>query len=465
MKRQYDVAVIGSGPAGYVAAIRAAQLGLKTVCIEKMSTLGGTCLNVGCIPSKALLQSSENYIMTLKELEHHGIICGPVSFNFDTMMQRKEQVVKSLVDSVAGLFKKNNITRIDGKARMTSAHMIEVEKDGQKQVIEAENVIIATGSEPIQLPFLPFDEKKVVSSTGVLSLPTVPKKMVVIGAGVIGVELASVYNRLGTEVTIVEMLDRVCPTMDNAISKMLLQILKKQGLNFHLSTEVVKAKEENGQFSLSIKEDDKISVLNANVVLVCIGRRPYTAGLGLAEIGVKLSSKGFVEVNDQFRTAIPNIYAIGDVIEGAMLAHKASEEGIVVAEIIAGRHPHINYMAIPNVVYTSPEVAAVGLTEKEARDSGMEVKVGTAFMRGNPRARCAGELDGIVKVIGEEKSGRLLGMHIIASHASEMIGEGVMAIEKRATLEEMANASHAHPTLTEAIKEACLAALGKGIHV
>lgn len=465
MAKQFDVAVIGSGPAGYVAAIRAAQLGLKTVCIEKMATLGGTCLNVGCIPSKALLQTSENYVKTVKEWPNQGIHCDKITFDLEQVMKRKEQVVKSLVDGVAGLFKRNQITRIDGKARLTSAHMIEVEKEGQKQVVEAENIIIATGSEPISLPFLPIDEKKIVSSTGVLSLQKIPKKMVVVGAGAIGLELASVYQRFGTEVSIVEMLDRVCPTMDLSISKAMLQILKKQGLQFYLSTKVVKAADEKGTMAVSIEGPEGNKVLHADIVLVSIGRKPYTQGVGLKEVGVELDAKGFVVVDDQFRTSIPNIYAIGDVIEGPMLAHKGSEEGIAVAEILSGRHPHINYMAIPNVVYTSPEVAAVGMTEKEARDAGFEVKIGTAFMRGNARARCADETEGFVKVLGDGKSGRLLGMHIIASHASEMIGEGVLAIEKRATLEDVANASHAHPTLTEAIKEAALGALSRAIHV
>jgi len=464
MATKYDVVVIGSGPGGYVAAIRAAQLGLKTACIEKMPSLGGTCLNIGCIPSKTLLQATEDYQHLLKHGKTEGIEYSNLSYNFPQMMKRKSEVVKNLTDGVAKLFKGRNIDWIPGTGRLTSAHSVEVTNGDQKQTIEAENFILATGSEPIALPFLPFDEKKIVSSTGALSLPEVPKKMIVIGAGVIGVELASVYNRLGTEVTIVEMLDHICPAMDQALSKALLQSLKKQGILFHLSTQVMKGAVEGDNVAITIKEGETVSVLTGNVVLVGVGRRPYSTGLGLQEMGISLTKRGFVEVDGSFRTALPNVYAIGDLIDGAMLAHRASDEGIAVAEIIAGKVPHINYMAVPNVIYTFPEVASVGLTEKESREAGFDLAVGTSYFRGNPRARCMGEDEGFVKVIGDSVSGRLLGMHIIGPHASEMIGEGVMAIEKKATLNEIAHASHAHPTLTEAIKEACEAALGFAIH-
>ena len=463
-KKQYDVAVIGSGPGGYVAAIRCAQLGFKTVCIERENTLGGTCLNVGCIPSKALLQSTEYYEWLKKDAKEQGIEAKEVSFNFVQMMQRKGKVVEQSVKGVAGLFQKNQITWVQGTAHLQSQHMIEVDDGKEKHVIEAENIILATGSEPIPLPFLPFDEKRVISSTGALALNEVPKKMLVIGAGVIGVELASVYNRLGTQVVIVEMLDRITPAMDQAISKLLLQVLKKQGLEFHLSSKVTKAQVSADSVALTFVEDGKEVNMTADVVLVAVGRRPYTKSLGLAEIGIEMTPKGFVSVDGNFRTNISTIYAIGDIVDGPMLAHRASEEGMAVAEILAGQSPHVNYLAIPNVIYTHPEVAALGLTEAEAREMGLDVKVGTCLFRANPRARCSGYTEGLVKIIGEANTGRLLGMHIMGPHASEMIGEGVLAMVKGATLEEIANASHAHPTLTEAIKEAALNSLGRAIH-
>lgn len=464
-KREYDIAVIGSGPGGYVAAIRAAQLGFKTICIEKSKSLGGTCLNVGCIPSKALLQSTEHYDFIQKHSGEHGIDVTGVSFRFDDMMKRKGEVVKANTDGVAGLFKRNGIDRLEGTGRFVSSHLLEVTAGGEKILIEAKNIIIATGSESVPLPFLPFDEKMILSSTGALALDHVPKRMVVIGGGVIGVELASVYNRLGTQITVVEMMDRICPMMDNAISKSLLQILQKQGMTFHLNSKVTSATKEKSTISLVVVKDKETLRLDADAVLVSVGRRPFTGGLGLAEVGVEVDAKGFIKVDDLFKTSQSHIYAIGDVIDGAMLAHRASEEGVAAVEIIAGHLPHINYMAIPNVVYTHPEVAALGLTEKEAKELGLELKVGTCFFKGNPRARCAGDTDGFVKVIGEATSGRLIGMHMIGANASEMIGEGVLAMTKRATLEDIANASHAHPTRTEAIKEAALSALGRAIHI
>ncbi|NGX43587.1 MAG: Dihydrolipoyl dehydrogenase [Chlamydiae bacterium] len=461
----YDIVIIGSGPGGYVAAIRAAQLGFTVACIEKEETFGGTCLNVGCIPSKALLQSSEQYAFMSEEGKEHGIECKELRVNFKQMMHRKEGVVDSLVKGVAGLLKRNKVETFHGTAQFASPNVVEVTNGNKKIEVHGKNFVLATGSESIELPFLPFDEKVVLSSTGALSLSKVPKKMVVVGAGVIGVELASVYNRLGTEVTIVEMLDHVCPGMDGTISRNLHHILTKQGLTFHLSVQVTDAKIAKNKVTLDVKTGKEQISLTADVVMVAIGRKPYTEGVGLERIGIEKTPKGFIPVDQSFRTSQPHIYAIGDIVEGPMLAHRASEEGIAVVELIAGLTPHINYMAIPNVIYTHPEVAAVGITQEEGKGLGLQLKVGTFSFKGNPRARCVGYTEGMVKVIGEASSGKLLGMHILGPHASEMIGEGVLALEKRATLEELANASHAHPTLCEAIKEAALNALGRAIHM
>jgi dihydrolipoamide dehydrogenase len=457
---EFQVIVIGSGPGGYVAAIRAAQLGLKVACVEKMETLGGTCLNVGCIPSKALLHSSESYEWASKYSKEQGVIIPNVSFDFNEMMKRKEGVVELLVGGVASHFKKHQITRLKGTARFINSHEIEV--DGKRY--RSENFIIATGSEPIALPFLPFDETVVLSSTGALSLSRVPKKMAVIGAGSIGVELASVYRRLGAEVTIVEMLDVITPTMDKALSKQLLQTLKKQGIEFLLGAKVAGATVLDKNVTLLVEHEGKSVSVAADVVLVSVGRKPYTKGLDLSAAGISLSPKGLIDVDANFRTSQSNIYAIGDVIDGPMLAHKASHEGIAVAEIIAGLNPSLNYMSIPNVVYTHPEVASVGLTETEAQDAGLQLIIGTSYFRGNGRARCTGEIEGFVKVIGDAKSGRLLGLHIIGSHASELIAEGMIALDKKATISDLVHACHAHPTLSETIMEACQQALGYAIH-
>lgn len=456
-----DLIVIGSGPAGYVAAIRASQLGLSVAIVEKYSTFGGTCLNVGCIPSKALLQSSEHFAFIEKHADEHGIQLKNATVDFSKMMKRKEEVVASLVGGIEGLLKRNKVKTVQGSARFVSPEEIEV--NGKK--MRAKHFLIATGSKPIELPFLPFDEKVVVSSTGALSLPSVPKKMVVVGAGVIGVELASVYSRLGSEVAIVEMLDRITPAMDNQIGKIFQKILSAQGLTFHLGAQVTDAKVSKKGAELSVRIKGKESTLKADVVLVAIGRKPYSEGLGLEEIGIAKTKQGFIVVDGNFCTNHPNILAVGDIVDGPMLAHRASEEAVAAVESLAGKSSHINYMAIPNVIYTTPEVAAVGLTEEEGKEMGLELITGVFPFKGNARARCVGETEGVVKVIGEKNSGRLLGVHLVGANASEMIGEGVVAIEKRATVRELAYTSHAHPTLSEAIKEAALAACEKPIHL
>lgn len=456
---KYDVVVIGSGPGGYVAAIRCSQLGLKTACIEKEKSLGGTCLNVGCIPSKALLQSSEHYSWIKDESAQHGISCGEVTLDFSQIMKRKDEVVKGLTSGVSGLFKKNKVDSIFGTARFISPNAIEIANGKENQTIEAKSFILATGSEPIALPFLPFDEKIVVSSTGALSLSKIPKKLIVVGGGVIGVELASVYNRLGSEVVVIEMLDEICAGMDKAVSKALLQVLKKQRIAFQLLTKVTKAEKKKNGLELTLEHDGNLQKIQGDVVLVAIGRRPFSTGLGLKELDVTMQ-KGFVVVDANFRTNIPHIYAIGDLVEGPMLAHRASEEGVAVAEIIAGNTPHLNYLSIPNVIYTHPEAAGVGLTEEEAKEQGLDISIGISAFKANPRARCNGYTEGFVKVIGAGKDKRLIGMHILGPQASELISMGVVAIENQATLQDIAVSPQAHPTLCEAVKEACGAATG-----
>ncbi|MCI0382613.1 MAG: dihydrolipoyl dehydrogenase [Chlamydiae bacterium] len=459
---KFDVIVIGSGPGGYVAAIRAAQLGLKTACVEKDPVLGGTCLNVGCIPSKALLHSTEQFA-SLSKAKELGIIVENFRVDFLQMMERKKQIVKDFNEGIAFLFKKNHISSFQGHASLISPNKIEV-KGKEKIELESKSIILATGSQSIELPFLPFDEKQIVSSTGALSLEKVPKKMVVIGAGIIGVELGSVYKRLGAEVVFIEFLERICSVMDESITAELKKLLEKQGMSFHLSSKVVSAKKESNKIKLQVEKGDNHVELEADVVLVSIGRKPYTKDLGLEQVGIKTNEKGFIPINGRFQTVVPSIYAIGDIIDGPMLAHKAQEEGIAVAELISGYYPQIDYTTVPNVIYTSPEVATVGLTEAEAKQMGLSLKVGSFPFSINSRAKCTGELEGFVKVIGDANSDRILGVHIISAHASELISEAVIAMQNRIKLLELASAFHAHPTLSEAIKEACLAAHKRAIH-
>lgn len=452
-QKKFQVAIIGSGPGGYVAAVRCAQLGLKTVCIEKRKTLGGTCLNIGCIPSKSLLHSSELF-HALKALDEE------LAPDFTDMMEKKSGSVSMLVNAVAQLLKKYGIERIEGEASFKDSHTLVV----NNEEVFADNIIIATGSEPIPLPFAPFDEKKIVSSTGALELEKVPNHLVVIGGGIIGVEIASVYQRLGSKVTIIEMLDQICPGVDLGASKALLQALTKQGMVFHLQSKVTAIQKQDGLLSLQFQKGNEAFNIDADVVLVCVGRRPYTANLGLDKAGVALDPKGRIQVDGSLRTSQKHIYAIGDVIEGPGLAHKASEEGVAVANIIGGKHAHVNYLAIPGVVYTYPEVASVGMTDQQAKDAGLEVIVGQVPMRGNPRARCTGDLDGFVRVIGEKSTGRLIGLHIVSAHASELIAVGMVALIGKMKVSDLADAPFAHPTFSEAIKEASQLALGRAIH-
>ncbi len=456
---KYDVAIIGSGPGGYVAAIRCAQLGMKTAIIEKYPTLGGTCLNVGCIPSKALLDSSEHFHQAAHQFETHGIKINAPEVDMEKMIGRKDDVVSQTCDGVAYLMKKNKIDVLQGIGSFEDATHIKVKGDDGEQTIEAKKTIIATGSKPGNLPFIELDKERVITSTEALMLKEVPKHMIVIGGGVIGLELGSVYLRLGAEVTVVEYMDRIIPTMDSAMSKELMKVLKKQGMKFHLSSQV-NAVERNGDSVLVKATDkkDKALELEGDYCLVSVGRRPFTEGLNLEAAGLKTNDKGQVEVNEHMQTEVKNIFAIGDVVRGAMLAHKAEEEGTYVAEFMNGEKPHIDYNLIPNVVYTWPEVASVGKTEEELKEAGVAYKTGSFPFKALGRARASMDTDGQVKILADKETDEILGMHICGPRAADMIAEGVVAMEYRASAEDIARMSHAHPTFTEAIKEAAMAA-------
>lgn len=469
-----DLVVIGGGPGGYVAAIKAAQLGLKVTCVEKRGSLGGTCLNVGCIPSKALLHSSHLYEEANHSFAKHGIdIKGPIEVNVPAMMQHKSDSVTGLTKGIEGLFKKNGVTYVKGAGILASSTNVDVElSDGGKQTISSKNIMLATGSEVATLPSVPLDEEVIVSSTGALKLEKVPEKMVVIGGGVIGLEMGSVWRRLGTEVTVVEFLPRIVPGVDTEIANTFLRILKKQKMKFKLSTKVVASRKEGGKVYLDVEasKGGKPETLEADVVLVATGRRPHTEGLGLDKAGVKMDGQGRVVVDESFRTSIPNVYAIGDIIKGPMLAHKAEDEGLIAAEIIAGvGHGHINYDAVPGVIYTHPEVATVGKTEEELKEAGVEYAKGTFPFMANSRAKTndvgGDTAQGMVKVLADKKTDRVLGMHIVGPNAGELIAEGVLAMEYGASSEDIARTCHAHPTLSEATKEAAMATHGKAIHV
>lgn len=457
---KYDVIVIGSGPGGYVAAIRAAQLGKKTAIIEKYPTMGGTCLNVGCIPSKALLDSSENYYNTVNSIQDHGITVKDIKVDLGRIIERKGEVVKANTSGIEYLMKKNKITTYEGVASFEDTKKVAIAlTDGKKTTIEGANIIIATGSKPSSLPFIKIDKKRVITSTEALNLEKIPKSLLVIGAGAIGLELGSVYARLGTEVTVVEYMDRVLPAMDQDLSKELQRVLRKQGLKFNLSHQLTEVKASKSKVTIkALDKKEKEVELEAEYCLVAVGRRPYTDGLGLEKIGIELNKQGQIPVNEYLETSVKGIYAIGDVIKGAMLAHKAEDEGVFVAEVIAGQKPSINYKLIPGVVYTWPEVAGVGYTEQELKKEGRAYKTGSFPFRALGRSRASGDIDGMAKVIADKDTDELLGIHIIGARAADLIAEAVVALEYRASAEDIARMSHAHPTYSEAIKEACLAA-------
>jgi dihydrolipoamide dehydrogenase len=466
---RYDVVIIGGGPGGYVCAIRCAQLGLKTACVEKRGSLGGTCLNVGCIPSKALLESSHLYAQAQHELKAHGVDVNGVKLDLKTMLARKDKVVGDLTKGIEFLFKKHKVAYVKGAGRIAAPGKVEVTPaEGDKQTLQTGAIVIATGSEVTPLPGIEIDEKQVVSSTGALELPRVPKSLVVVGAGYIGLELGSVWRRLGAEVTVVEFLDRVTPGMDGELSKHLQRALAKQGLKFKLKHKVTGAKAAKGGVTLTIEPADggDAETLEADVVLVSIGRRPYTEGLGLAEAGVTVDNRGFVPVDDHYKTNVDGIYAIGDVLpDTPMLAHKAEEEGVAVAELLAGGVGHVNYGAIPGVVYTWPEVATVGRSEEQLKEAGVAYKVGKFPFTANSRARASGETDGFVKILADATTDRVLGAHVIGPDAGTLIAELVLALEFGVSSEDVARTSHAHPTLNEAVKEAALAVAGRTLNV
>jgi dihydrolipoamide dehydrogenase len=460
-----DLIVIGSGPGGYVAAIRAAQLGMRVACIEKDSTLGGTCLNVGCIPSKALLDSSEHYYTARNGLAAHGIKVGDVEIDLATMMARKDRVVKVLTQGVAGLLRKNKVERFTGSARISAAGTVEVSNGAEHQVLQGRRVLIATGSAPVELPGLPFDGKYIVSSTEALRFSQVPQRLLIVGAGAIGLELGSVWNRLGSQVLFVEFMDRIVPGMDRAMGEQLKKALEKQGLTFRLRTTARAAVVDDGQVRVTLESEGKTSEEKCDVVLVAVGRRPFSDRLGAREIGVQFDERGRIEVGEHFATNVPGVYAIGDVIAGPMLAHKASEEGIAVVEAMAGQAGHVNYNAIPNVVYTWPELASVGITEEQAREQGIQFRVGSFPFMANGRARCMNETEGSVKILADAKTDRILGVHILGPRASDIIAEAAIAMEFGASAEDIARSAHAHPTLPEAVKEAALAVNGRALHI
>ena len=468
---QYDVVIVGGGPGGYVAAIKASQLGLKSACIEGRGKLGGTCLNVGCIPSKALLHSSHMYDHAKKDFSSHGVIIdGTISVDIKKMMANKSKAIESLTGGIEYLFKKYKVDYIKGWGKLAGANSVSVTTaDGGSQIVESKNIILAVGSEVTPLHTCPVDNagKKVVDSTGALDLDAIPKKMVVVGGGVIGLEMGSVWRRLGTEVTVVEFLNTITPSIDKEISANFMKICKKQGMKFKLSTKVTGTEVTSTGVKLTVEPSGggESSIIEADVVLVSTGRRPFTKNLGLEELGIEIDKAGRIIVDKHFKTKVPSIFAIGDAIDGPMLAHKAEEEGIACVENLAGFAGHVNYDTIPGVIYTHPEVATVGQTEEQLVSAGVEFNKGVFPFSANSRARTTGDYEGMIKVLADKKTDRILGMHIIGSNAGEMIAEGVLAMEYGASSEDIARTCHAHPTLSEALKEACMATYDKPIHM
>ncbi len=462
----FDLVVIGGGPGGYVCAIRAAQLGLKTACIESRGALGGTCLNVGCIPSKSLLNLSENFHKAKKDFNQQGIEIEGVKLNIEKMMSNKNKSIQVLTKGVEFLFKKNKVTYIKGKGVLFSKNDVVVYEDNKKTNYKTKNIVIATGSDVASLPGIEIDEKNIISSTGALSLNKVPKKLAVIGGGYIGLEMGSVWSRLGSEVTVIEYLDFITPGMDREISNEFKKILIKQGMKFEMRSKVTSVKNKGAKVLINYTnvKNSKDENLEVDKVLVSVGRKPYTEGLNLTKVGVKKDNKGRIEVNEKLQTSIQNIYAIGDVIKGPMLAHKAEEEGIAVAEILAGQAGHVNYDVIPGVIYTSPEVATVGKTEEQLKQENKSYKVGKFPFLANSRAKVNNTTEGFVKILADSKSDKVLGVHIIGPHCGDMIAEMALAMEFGASAEDIARTCHAHPTYTEAIKEAALAVDKRPIH-
>ena len=466
MDNNFDVIVIGGGPGGYVCAIRAAQLGLKTACVESRGTLGGTCLNVGCIPSKSLLNMSESYHKAHKEFQSQGIEFSDLKLNLDKMMSSKNKSVQTLTKGIEFLFKKNKVTYLKGKGVLFSENDVVVYEGEKKTSYKSKNIVLATGSAPSSLPGIEIDEQNIVSSTGALEFKEVPKNFAVIGGGVIGLEMASVWSRLGSNVTVLEYLDHITPGMDKEVSSEFLKILTKQGIKFKLSSKVTAVTNKGNQVEVSFENNQtsQKEAMLVDKVLVAVGRKPYTEGLNLNKLGIKKDPQGRIEVNEKLQSSIKNIYAIGDIIKGPMLAHKAEEEGIAVAEIIAGQAGHVNYNTIPGVIYTSPEVAVIGKTEEELKKENINYKVGKFPFLANSRAKVNNEPDGFVKILAESKTDRVLGVHMIGPHTGDLIAEMGLAMEFGASAEDIARTCHAHPTYTEAVKEAALAVDKRAIH-